>query len=379
MIFGHILLEKHQNSRLQSGADGQFLRYTDFCVKFMSENKHNLYCTYQKAPGHYFPGHPESPKRIQSLSEWLEKPPYPEIQWLEYDAAEEGEITLVHTRDMLNFLKEESQKGSHEFEPSPSYVTEESYQAALGAVGATLAVSRKILAEGTGRGYAIVRPPGHHAEPDASMGFCLLNNIAIAAADAVASGLGKAVIIDFDAHHGNGTQAAFRETPQVGYFSTHESGIYPGTGQKLAASVAPGRIINVPLPSFSGNAAFTKIFNQVLEPWFEKFQPEMVFVSAGYDAHFSDPLTTLTLDTRGYYQLTRTLVRLAEEYCQGRIMFVLEGGYDPLALKDNIQACLAGLSGHGDYADHYGSGPGVKPPVDSLIDQIIQIHHLQEK
>jgi len=354
------------------------LRYTKFCVKIMSEKKHKVYCTYQDAPGHHFPGHPESPKRIRSLGEWLEKPPYPEIQWLEYAAADEGEITLVHTRDLLNFLKEESQQGSHEFEPSPSYITGESYQAALQAVGATLAVSRKILTDGTGRGYAIVRPPGHHAEPDAAMGFCLLNNVAIAAADAVASGLGKVAIIDIDAHHGNGTQAAFRETPQVGYFSTHEGGIYPGTGQRLSVTQAPGRIINVPVPSFSGNAAFQEIFNQVLEPWFAKFQPEMIFVSAGYDGHFSDPLTTLTLDTKGYFQLTQTLVTLAEEYCQGRIMFVLEGGYDPLALKDNIQACLAGLSGHEDYPDHYGSGPGVKPQVGSLINQIRQNHHLQE-
>ncbi|MFW5714607.1 MAG: hypothetical protein ACOCYU_08040, partial [Brevefilum sp.] len=156
----------------------------------MNEKQPDIYCTFQAALGHRFPGHPESPKRIQSLGEWVEHPPYPEMAWLDFSHATVADVTLVHRESLLSFLRAESQKGAHEFEPSPSYVTEDSYQAALGAVGATLAVSRKIIAEGTGCGFVMVRPPGHHAEPDRAMGFCLLNNIAVAAADAVASGLG---------------------------------------------------------------------------------------------------------------------------------------------------------------------------------------------
>jgi len=212
----------------------------------MKENKNIVYCTFQEAPEHHFLGHPEAPQRIQAMAEWLEDPPYPEVQWLEFEPAKEGDITLVHDQSLLVALKEECQVGPHEFEPSPSYVTKESYNAALGGVGAGLKVSRGIISKDFGRGFAVVRPPGHHADAETSMGFCLLNNIAIAAADAVASGLSRVAIVDFDAHHGNGTQSIFWDTPEVGYLSTHEGHIFPGTGSIDDAQHAKGRIINVP-------------------------------------------------------------------------------------------------------------------------------------
>ena len=312
------------------------------------------------------------------MKAWLAHPPFPEMQWLNFSQADEGEAALVHGHALLHFLKEACQQGSHEFEPSPSYVTHGSYQAALGAVGATLAVSRKILSEGSGRGFAIVRPPGHHAEPDASMGFCLLNNIAIAAADAVASGLGKVAIVDFDAHHGNGTQAAFWNTAEIGYLSTHEDFIYPGSGRISEADHARGRIINIPIPSFSGNLVFKLIFEKVVLPWLRAFQPDMIFVSAGFDAHFSDPLTTLSLDTGGYYQLSKLLVDTANELCDGRLMFVLEGGYDARALKDNIQACLAAMGGYHQFEDSYGKAPDQHRDISNLIEDLCKRHFLQE-
>ena len=352
------------------------MRYTNGCVKIMKEKKSKVYCTFQDAPEHQFPGHPESPKRLGSLKGWLDSPPYPEIEWLDFTPADEADVLLIHHKTLLDDLKYECQQGAHEFEPSPSYVTEDSYRAALGAVGATLAVSRRILDEGSGFGFAIIRPPGHHAEPDESMGFCLLNNVAVAAADAVASGLQKVAVIDFDAHHGNGTQAAFWDIPQVGYFSTHEKNIYPGTGLVNSNTHARGRIINVPLPAFSGTRAFLKIFQDLLAPWIQAFQPEMLFISAGYDPHFSDPITTLTLDTKGFFQLAQHLVKLAEEVCEGRMMFVLEGGYDPIALKDNIQSTLAALSGHTRFPDHYGKAPDRSPDIDSLIEDLKKIHQL---
>ncbi len=342
----------------------------------MNEKKSKVYCTFQDAPDHHFPGHPESPNRLQSLKGWLKDPPYPEIEWLDYSPAKEADVLLIHHKTLLDDLKYECQLGSHEFEPSPSYVTEGSFQAALNAVGGTLAVSRRILEEGSGFGFAIVRPPGHHAEPDESMGFCLINNIAIAAADAVASGLARVAIVDFDAHHGNGTQAAFWDTPHVGYFSTHERNIYPGTGLISSASHARGRIINVPLPAFSGNNTFIKIFDELLSPWIQNFKPEMLFISAGYDPHFSDPITTLTLNTKGFFQMAKKLVSLAEEICGGKMMFVLEGGYDPVALKDNIQCSLAAMSGHGSFPDHYGKGPNVSPDIDQLIIDLQNTHQL---
>jgi acetoin utilization deacetylase AcuC-like enzyme len=349
-----------------------------YLLKMKKDNTPKVYCTYQKAPKHRFPNHPESPQRITTLGAWLDFPPYPEMEWLPYEPAREGEVTLAHRQSLLAAIKAESQQGTHEFEPAPTYVTATSYQDALGAAGATLAVSRRIVEEGQGRGFAIVRPPGHHAEPDRAMGFCLLNNIAIAAADAVASGLEKVAIVDFDAHQGNGTQAIFWDTPQVGYFSTHEGGSYPGSGRLDEAPHARGRIINCPLPAFAGNAAFRRVLDEVMEPWIRQFKPEMIFVSAGFDAHFSDPLTTLTLDTKGYYMLAQRLVSFADHYARGRIMFVLEGGYDPKALEDNIQACLAAMCERSEYSDHYGEAPGVSPNVDSLISKLRETHHLKE-
>ncbi len=310
------------------------------------------------------------------MGEWLANPPYPEIQWLDFEPADEKDVILIHKASLLTGLQAECEFGPHQFEPSPSFVTEESYRDALGAVGATLAVSRKIITEGKGRGFAIVRPPGHHAEPDASMGFCLLNNVAVAAADAVASGLSRVAIFDFDAHHGNGTEAAFWATEQVAYCSTHESGIYPGTGLLASTPHARGRIVDIPMPAFSGDTTFKRVLQEIVQPWLARFQPEMLFVSAGYDVHFSDPLTSLTLDTRGIYDMTRTLVELAEEYCGGRIMYVLEGGYDPIALKDNVQASLAGLCGETVYPDHYGKGPDVNVNIEPEIQEIIRYHQL---
>jgi acetoin utilization deacetylase AcuC-like enzyme len=344
----------------------------------MKPNNLNVYCTFHDAPGHTYPGHPESPQRLAAMQEWLSAPPYPEMVWLDYTPASEAEILLVHPPQTLDFIKNACQRGPHEFEPSPSYVTENSYQAALGAVGATLAVSQRILAEGRGRGFAIVRPPGHHAEPDSPMGFCLLNNVAIAAADAVASGLSRVAIIDFDAHHGNGTEAAFWQAEQVGYLSTHEMNLYPGSGRLESAPHARGRIINIPLPAFSDTSTFLSLFQQVAIPWMRNFEAEMLLVSAGYDAHFSDPLTTLTLDTNGYFQIAQLLVDLAEEFCQGRILFVLEGGYDPQALKDNIQACLAALCGRSDFPDHYGKSPGGCSNIAAQIERLRIIHQLTE-
>ena len=345
----------------------------------MKRNNHPVYCTFYDAPEHTYPGHPESPQRLQLMRDWLKHPPYPEMVWLDFEPAHEGEVLLVHSTKMLEALQAASRRGPHEIEPAPTYITEGSFQAALQAVGATLAVSRRILAAEHGRGFAIVRPPGHHASPDRSMGFCLMNNLAIAAADAVASGLGNVAIIDIDAHHGNGTQAIFDNTPQVGYLSLHEEKLYPGSGQLDSAPYAHGRIINIPLPTFSNTEAFLNIIKHIAEPWLKNFGAQMLFISAGFDTHFSDPLTTATIDTRGFFKIAHLLTELAEAYCHGRIMFVLEGGYDPRALQDNIQACLAALCDRATFPDHYGSSPGGRSGDATHISKLQALHHLTEE
>jgi acetoin utilization deacetylase AcuC-like enzyme len=338
-----------------------------------------VYCTYFDAPQHKMQGHPESPQRLRGVKHWLANPPFDTIRWLSYEKAPLDSAAAVHDSHFLDALSAECQQGLHEFEPSPSYVGKTSFEDALNAAGAVLAASRAIISAGRGRAFAIVRPPGHHAESDAAMGFCLLNNIAIAAKDALRQGLKKVAIFDFDAHHGNGTEAIFYDVPEVGYFSIHEGGIYPGTGQMLSAPHARGRIINFPLPHHTGRKPIKGIMDVLVEPWLSAFQPDMLFISAGYDAHFADSLTTLNMDTKGFYQIARKLGKFADQYCQGRLLFVLEGGYDPLALQDNIHATLAALCDESDYPDHYGRVPESEMSLHSEIQYLQNLHRLSPK
>ena len=157
------------------------------------------------------------------------------------------------------------------------------------AAGATLACTRAVIAGEIDNAFAIVRPPGHHAEPDKAMGFCLFNNIAVAARDALAQGLERVLVVDYDAHHGNGTQAAFLEDERLAYLSTHQWGIYPGTGWIEDAPHAKGRIVNVPLPAYAGDQAFARITDEIIQPMVEAFRPEMILVSAGFDCALERP------------------------------------------------------------------------------------------
>ena len=204
-----------------------------------------------------------------------------------------------------------------------------SFDDALRAAGATLACLRAVLRGEVRNAFSIVRPPGHHAEPDRSMGFCIFNNVAIAACQAAEDGFSRIAIVDYDAHHGNGTQAAFLDDERVAYLSTHQWGIYPGTGWYEEAPHALGRIVNVPLPAGAGDRAYDQIAVEIIEPFVRRFRPQLILVSAGFDAHWKDPLTSLGLSTAGFHALSARLVRLADEQCDGKILFVLEGGYDP--------------------------------------------------
>jgi acetoin utilization deacetylase AcuC-like enzyme len=229
---------------------------------------------------------------------------------------------------------------------APTYVTPATFADAFLAAGATLDCTRLVLAGQAQNAFAIVRPPGHHAEPEASMGFCLLNNLAISVRAALESGAGKALIVDFDVHHGNGTQAVFMDEPRVAFLSTQQENIYPfRTGFIQDAPQARGRIVNVPLPARSGDLAFARIAGEVLTPLVEHFAPEMMFVSAGFDSHWDDPLAELGLSSAGYYAYARRLVELAGQYCGGKIVFSLEGGYNPRNIASGVDAVLAALTG----------------------------------
>ena len=205
------------------------------------------------------------------------------------------------------------------------------------------------------------------------MGFCLFNNIAIAARDLLERGASRVLVVDYDAHHGNGTQAAIWDDARLAYLSTHQWGIYPGTGRMDDAPHAKGRIVNVPLPAYAGDACFEQISAQVIAPMVQSFRPEMILVSAGFDAHWDDPLTMLGLSSAGFYAISKHLVELASERCKGKIAFVLEGGYSPRNVANGASAVFAALTGSAftNPGDVYR---GAEPDIEKMIESIRARH-----
>ncbi len=340
----------------------------------------NCLYTIVESLDHSCPAHPESPSRFSNLHSWIDNPPFPGLIYVPAERALTNELAGVHSPEMMLLMQIACQMGMGEIDQAPTYVCENSYDAAMMAVGGTLKISRSIAKPDAEvrRGFAIVRPPGHHANYNQPAGFCLFNNIAIAVADALAGGLKKVLVIDFDAHHGDGTQSIFRDEPRVGFFSMHQEGIYPGSGGLDEVCLVSRQVINLPLPACSGDEIFNPVVDEILKPWVAEFQPEMIFVSAGFDGHFVDPLTGLNFSTSGYHYFARELISLAEKYCEGRILFVLEGGYDPEILANNIQAVLCALTDNETFPDR--AGLSVHKPVDiaDRIKLLCQLHEIYQ-
>jgi acetoin utilization deacetylase AcuC-like enzyme len=330
-------------------------------------------CVIVPSPDHAYPGHPEEPRRLSLLGDLKSKPYAASLEWIEAIPANVEDIAGVHDAGMVKAVEAACQQGPGIIDYAPTYVTQTSYQDALHAAGGTLACTRRVLEGKARNAFAIVRPPGHHAEPDRPMGFCLFNNIAIAARLALESGLKRVLIVDFDAHHGNGTQAAFWKEDCCAYFSTHQEFIYPGSGRIEEAAHARGRIVNLPLPARSGDRAFELIASQVLTPWIERFAPEVIFISAGFDSHWDDPLTTLGLSSAGYFALAGKLVDLATTCCDGKIIFVLEGGYNPEVIATGVDACLSALTGV-DFNPADDSSPYAEPDIQARVDVLRKWH-----
>lgn len=331
-------------------------------------------CTLVPSPDHIFPGHEEAPSRFQYLGDWDAKP-Y-RLTFLEPEPVARETVLAVHSERMLRDFEEACRMGPGITDYAPTYVTPSTFADAFLAAGATLTCTRALLEGRARNAFAIVRPPGHHAEPENSMGFCLLNNIAIAARYALTSGLSRILIFDFDAHHGNGTQAVFWKEPRAAFFSTHQEFIYPGrTGFIDEAPHARGRIVNLPLSSRSGDGAFARIATEALTPLVEKFSPEMIFVSAGFDSHWNDPLAELGLTSAGYFALAQTLVRLAESHCGGKIVFVLEGGYNPKNIASGVDAVLSALTG--SPFTPQDPSPYLEPEIEDRVKRLIELHGLK--
>jgi acetoin utilization deacetylase AcuC-like enzyme len=302
---------------------------------------------------------------------------------LQAEPAGDEALTRVHGRRYIRAIGEAARAGGGWLDYD-TVVTPGSDEAARAAVGAALLAVDQALGA-AGRAFAVVRPPGHHALAERGMGFCLYNSVAAAAAHARAHhGLARVLIVDWDVHHGNGTQAIFEREPAVCFFSIHQSPHYPGTGMVEEIGEGPGRgaTINLPVPPGTGDAGFGRAFREVLAPAARRFRPQLILVSAGYDAHEADPLGGLRVTTDGFAALTRQVVALAEELCDGRVAFVLEGGYNLGALARSVEATVR-ASDEPRAGDEPAPGISADPTADDrliggVIDRARRLHGLDE-
>lgn len=287
--------------------------------------------------------HPESPERLQAIMERLESAKLLEktVQ-ITPEFAEEGDVLSVHDKKYLDSLEKACRRGDMTLDAGDTYLCRHSYNIALLSAGGAIAGVKAVAEGAMDRAFCAVRPPGHHASRDVGMGFCLLNNVAVAARYLQAKfGVGKVLIVDWDVHHGNGTQSVFLEDPSVFFFSVHEhpTFIYPGTGRRweIGKGKGEGATLNAPMAPGSGDDEYRVIFEQHLIPAVERFRPEFLLVSAGFDAHADDPLADIRLSYEGYRFMTREVIALADRFCGGRLVSVLEGGYEISSLTNCIE------------------------------------------
>jgi acetoin utilization deacetylase AcuC-like enzyme len=287
--------------------------------------------------------HPESPERLAAIYEMLNNP---SMAWkfmeIEPREATHKEIETIHTPSYVEYIA--GTAGQHSVFLDPDTATSpETYSIAKLAVGGVCNAIDSVIEGKADNAFALVRPPGHHAEKDAAAGFCIFNNIAIGAMHAILKHrLKRILIVDWDLHHGNGTQHSFYSDPRILYFSTHQYPYYPGTGslQEIGQGKGEGYTINVPLRGGAGDASFVKIFRKILEPVALEFNPEMVLLSAGFDIYFQDPLGSMRVTPEGFAALTRILLEIADSCCRGRLVAVLEGGYHIAGLTKSVKAVL---------------------------------------
>jgi acetoin utilization deacetylase AcuC-like enzyme len=286
-------------------------------------------------PGQY---HPETPARLQAVLAALSTPAFAALQRREAPEATMEDLTRVHPPRFVERLLAAVPQEGHVGIDADTVMSPRSGEAALRAAGAVAAAVDAVIAGEADNAFCAVRPPGHHAEPNRAMGFCLFNNVAIGALRArQVHGLARVAVVDFDVHHGNGTQACFWDDGSLFYGSTHQFPLYPGTGSSGETGAA-GNIVNVPLRPMSGSQAFRLGMTRTLLPALAAFAPEMVLISAGFDAHRSDPLAQLLLEESDYTWATEQLLEIAGRHARGRVVSTLEGGYDLVALGASVAA-----------------------------------------
>lgn len=322
--------------------------------------------------------HPESARRLQTIMAQLRRSSLlSRTQIIAPRPATEAELTLVHNESLIYAVQGMAAAGGGAL-GFDTVISPGSFQAALLAAGGTIDLVRMVAQGALDRGFALVRPPGHHATRRDAMGFCLFNNIALAAAVALREGLARRIaIVDFDVHHGNGTEEAFETNSRLLYISTHQSPLYPGTGAMTDAGLASGTgtTINIPIPAGVGDAGLEHVYESIIIPALDRFGADLLLVSAGYDIHWSDPLAGLNLSIAGISQMVSWLLDYANRQCDGHAVFVLEGGYQLDALSHGVAATVAAMLEE-PYPDPLGPAPQEEPPIDWLIAKIAALHHL---
>ncbi len=331
---------------------------------------------------HTLAGHPENRGRLQGVMRLLETDGIGErLPRVAVTPVSLERLGRVHPQRYSDQVARLAESGGGYLDPD-TYVVRQTYEAALASAGALVNVVEAVMSGRASNGMSLMRPPGHHALPGRGMGFCIFANVAIAARTALAEfGAVRILIVDWDVHHGNGTEAVFYDDPAVAFFSTHQYPFYPGTGAAadMGRGAGGGATFNVPLPAGVGDCGYERVFTELLQPFARRFRPDLILVSAGYDAHWRDPLASEQLSLTGYAALTHQVLMLAQELCDARLVVALEGGYDLDVLAHAVLNTMRLLErADAGISDPFGPAPRPERPIEQLISSLAALHHLSD-
>ncbi len=332
---------------------------------------------------HGDPSHPENRARLEAIVDHLQATGlWEQLAHLQCSPATQEQITYLHEEGYIKRLAELCRAGGGRLD-ADTYATRRTFEAAVTAAGGCLQAAEAVVSGEVDNAICLVRPPGHHALPAQGMGFCFFNNIALAAEHLLRGGLERVAIVDWDVHHGNGTQEMFYRRSDVLYISVHQSPLYPGTGtlDEIGTGQGRGFTINVPLPAGAGDEHLVRAHRQIILPALRAYQPQFVLISAGYDGHWRDPLAGFRLTTDAYYRVMRMTVETTQEVCGGRVCVCLEGGYNHRALAGGVAKTVLALQGKppAEKEEAPVASKYVNHVVDEHLDRAVKTHksHLQ--
>ncbi len=321
--------------------------------------------------------HPESPKRLEAIYSMLEGPDMEGV-FLDLPArrATRDELLRIHSPRYVDMILDTAGKPHRSLDPDTA-VSEGSCEAALLAAGGVCEAISAVVSGEMDNAFALVRPPGHHAENSRAMGFCIFNNLAVGARHAQEfHGLERVLVVDWDLHHGNGTQHSFEEDPTILYFSTHQYPFYPGSGayEEIGRGRGKGFTLNVPLSPGRGDGEYAALFERILKPVALEFDPELVLVSAGFDIHENDPLGGMRVTSNGFAGLTRTVMEIADGCCDGRVVMTLEGGYDLKGLSSSAKAVIKEMAGLSETVQEQLLTRAEQEGIDRVVAKVSRVH-----